>query len=26
MPAWGGTIAEEDIANIVAHIRRLGAR
>lgn len=26
MPAWGGTIAEEDIANIVAHIRRLGVR
>lgn len=26
MPAWGGTISEEDIANIVAHIRRLGVR
>ncbi len=26
MPAWGGTIAEEDIAAIVAHIRRLGVR
>lgn len=26
MPAWGGTIAEPDIASIVAHIRRLGAR
>ncbi len=26
MPAWGGTIPEEDIASIVAHIRRLGVR
>lgn len=26
MPAWGGTISEEDIASIVAHIRRLGVR
>jgi mono/diheme cytochrome c family protein len=26
MPAWGGTISEEDIASIVAHIRRLSVR
>ena len=26
MPAWGGTIAEDDIASIVAHIRRLSVR
>lgn len=26
MPAWGGTIADEDIVNIVAHIRSLAVR
>ncbi|MCS6877098.1 MAG: cytochrome c [Geminicoccaceae bacterium] len=26
MPAWGGTLGEEDIKNIIAHIRRLGVR